>query len=462
MEAFKVLPMSIDILPVNRALQARDEFRHWEYRYDQLKQFSSAECAAFDGQKKVEQTGIHIHWNLPREFRTDNVKVPNRYLVAVMDEEDRSVNGWVIESDSCSSGCPAETKAGLADGRGSQYQQDGCIMEIGAVYPMETWKETHSDKERADLTATAPGNALFSQYTPQNQNVFSMRYTPKKEKGTFRYLVVGWYAEQPGQPLCCGRVCHVQWDLDGTVPSQDPLEQLCDSGCLRLAIGASSTQALEALLTEQLKDINENSGAQVANIQAQLITAAYSDGITLLNQPGSEVLLAEKEHNDTFIARNSGTRFVNAVRESDEEKKNAGPEMDKANRLQAQLDESRLQYEALSKKLLSLWWKRGHFPDFPPVPGHTREDFAPFFQGDSQDSLLYKTVYQALKTQALQKEKELLRVEGLREIPAQRFFQVQNPVITAERHHPGGLCREGDPGTAQQQQIGRASCRERV
>ncbi|MCK9878515.1 hypothetical protein MXD59_22580 [Frankia sp. Ag45/Mut15] len=235
-----VVPVDLDALVVNRALQGRDAFRTWQHSYLALDDYLSPEPDGADRQNNDpvhSHTGVHLHWTLPRGLRhgvadpaTGQPRyplVPNRWLVIrVSGTGTRHARAWVIESD-----CPCGPRA-HGDGhdlaRSSPYLVDAATLRAWQASP-DPYRNTmrpdvgqvqlglafaHSDTpwtERAGrdplfVTAMASGDPYFTTYTPHNSNIFSFLddladlATPAAAT-SLGYRVIGWYSNPDADVL---------------------------------------------------------------------------------------------------------------------------------------------------------------------------------------------------------------------------------------------------------------------
>ncbi|MEV4180614.1 hypothetical protein AB0J28_04105 [Streptosporangium canum] len=229
-----VVPVGLDALMVNTALQRRDGFRTWQHNYQALDDYMSPEPDEGDRQsnKKVHNhTGVHLHWTLPRGLRhgvqdptSEKVRyplVPNRWLVVRFSgTATRRAKAWVIESD-----CPYSTTA-YRNGHSYQRSSPYLVSEdtlrawqaspdpyrntmtsnapqvlIGLAFPLTDatpWTERAAG-DPLFVTAMATGDPYFTTYTPHNSNVFSFLddLSDLPSADTLGYQVIGWYSD-PG------------------------------------------------------------------------------------------------------------------------------------------------------------------------------------------------------------------------------------------------------------------------
>ncbi|MCM3884560.1 hypothetical protein [Frankia sp. R82] len=233
-----VVPVDLDVLVVNRALQGRDSFRSWQHTYQALDDYLSPEPEAGDRQSNdpvYSHTGVHLHWTLPRGLRhgvqdpaTGAISyplVPNRWLVIrVSGTSTRGAQAWVIESD-----CPYSPRAqedGHDFARSSPYLVNATTLSAWQASP-DSYRNTmdpdvaqvqiglafgHTDNtpwtERAGrdplfVTAMATGDPYFTTYTPHNAGVFSFLddLADVGSATVLGYRVIGWYSDPDADVL---------------------------------------------------------------------------------------------------------------------------------------------------------------------------------------------------------------------------------------------------------------------
>ncbi|TDD21223.1 hypothetical protein, partial [Nonomuraea diastatica] len=233
-----VVPVGLDALAVNTALQGRDGFRTWQHNYQALNDYMSPEPDEGDRQSNAKvhnHTGVHLHWTLPRGLRhgvqdpaTEEVRyplVPNRWLVVRFSgTATRRAKAWVIESD-----CPYSATAyrnGHPYDRSSAYLVSDATLRawrsspdpyrntmppsahqvlIGLAFPLTDtapWTERAADVPLF-VTAMATGDPYFTTYTSHNSNVFSFLddLSDVTTTDTLGYQVIGWYSRPDADVL---------------------------------------------------------------------------------------------------------------------------------------------------------------------------------------------------------------------------------------------------------------------
>ncbi|MCM3884341.1 hypothetical protein [Frankia sp. R82] len=307
-----VVPVDLDVLVVNRALQGRDAFRSWQHTYLALDDYLSPEPDGGDRQSNDpvhSHTGVHLHWTLPRGLRhgvqdpvTGEIRyplVPNRWLVIrVSGTGTRLARAWVIESD-----CPCSPHA-QDDGhdlvRSSPYLVDAATLrawqassdpyrntmdpdvrqvQIGLAFAHTDtpWTE-RAGRDPLFVTALASGDPYFTTYTPHNTNVFSFLddLADLTSATTLGYRVIGWYSDPDADVLATrppavsypDHLAHLDWqdprltgeaEHDATV---SPIARSLYAGTA-LAVGWDPA-ASAAPVPDPLDTIGDNGALSVA------------------------------------------------------------------------------------------------------------------------------------------------------------------------------------------------------
>ncbi|MGW6504355.1 hypothetical protein [Nonomuraea angiospora] len=263
-----VVPVGLDALVVNTALQGRDGFRTWQHNYQALDDYMSPEPEEGDRQSNQQvhnHTGVHLHWTLPRGLRhgvqdpqAGQVRyplVPNRWLVTRFSGiTTRRAKAWMIESD-----CPYSATAyedGHSYDRSSPYLVSPDTLRawqaspdpyrntmtpdipqilMGLAFPLSDatpWAERAAG-DPLFVTAMDTGDPYFTTYAPHNSNVFSFLddLSDVASADTLGYQVIGWYsnpdadivATLPPGTSYADHLAHLGWHdprLTGT-PGQD-------------------------------------------------------------------------------------------------------------------------------------------------------------------------------------------------------------------------------------------------
>ncbi|WP_157254607.1 hypothetical protein [Nonomuraea typhae] len=401
-----VVPVSLDALVVNTALQGRDGFRTWQPNYRALNDYMSPEPDEGDrqsGDQAHGHTGVRLHWTLPRGLRhgvqdaqTGEIRyplVPNRWLVVRFSgSTTRRAKAWVVESD-----CPYGTTAyhnGHSYQFSSPYLVSADILHawqacadpyrntvtsqqtfIGLAFPTP-WTERAADVPLY-VTAMATGNPYFTAYTPHNGNVFSFLddLSDVPAGDTLGYQVIGWYSNPDADVLAtltpehlgwtgqdhtatrslyCGTALTVSWD-PGSPPAPDPLDTIRDSGALNIAIGNTTEDAFTALAGRML----HAGGADV-----QLLRTFLHDVLDLADEKGGDARVRRTLHDATFGAVAGGDHWTVTAPPED-----APPWLATLNDDQRRLDEQLGELYAHQWRLNALWWKYGLADALSPRPG---------------------------------------------------------------------------------------------
>ncbi|WP_436791190.1 hypothetical protein [Yinghuangia sp. YIM S10712] len=233
-----VVPVALDALVVNRALLGRDGFRTWRQNYLALDNFISPEPEEGDRETddpQFRQTGVHLHWTLPRGLRhgvqdpateeVDYPLVPNRWLVTRFSGTGtRRIRAWVIESDcphtpyALEQGHPLENSSpymvakdtlnawqASPDPYRSALTDPAPQVLLGLAFPVTDgtpWTE-RAARDPLFLTAMDTGDPHFTTYVPHNTNVFSFidDLSDVTATDTLGYQVIGWYSDPAADVL---------------------------------------------------------------------------------------------------------------------------------------------------------------------------------------------------------------------------------------------------------------------
>ncbi|MBR9921100.1 MAG: hypothetical protein GYB31_09695 [Bacteroidetes bacterium] len=189
------------------------------------------------------ESGIHLHWTLPKEFRRAYIRdteagsgephyqaVPNRWLIegrvfksgepAKYKNEVIQTRRWLLESDALSTRKVRGSCAFPYPAKGHASAGKPDYRYLGRLYDYEEWKEGEGDSDIVyldELNAMGYGEILFSGYYPECRNVFgihdNLEYRNKsgtevkfREFATndsyeFRYRVIGWYSKPYQDPM---------------------------------------------------------------------------------------------------------------------------------------------------------------------------------------------------------------------------------------------------------------------
>lgn len=427
-----VIPMDIEVLAVNNAVLARDQFRWWQYNYLALTHYKSPEPMALDRSVGGQQAGMYLSWTLPDALRHSGTDVdgtyplvPNRWLVVRLSgTQPRVPTAWVLESD-----CPFTSAVTTSTSSAtSMYLVDHDLVAtwlassdpvrsattlsgaagaldvaaLGVSFPADDWTERFATPQF--LTAVAPGNPLFATFMAHNNGVFSFQDPLDGIDGdSLSYLVAGWYSDAAVDPLASATdaasfaallaanewqaddsvppttrcVCHglaldIAWDRTGSAPTPDPLTAIEESGALNVGVGNTTIDAFTALIESQLDNPAE----------VDLLKAFQYDLMPVLSALGGPALLSDAVHDASFGGSDGGVRWSIVADSADTE---VGPS-DRAwllalNTAQHALEEALSTLTSQQFEVFSLWLKNGYLSDSAnvfPVPPDGVDDLATF------------------------------------------------------------------------------------
>ena len=215
--------------------------------------------------------GVHLHWTLPHGLRhgrqVDDSDIvfppaPNRWLLARLFYPASATAGtppqitsWIILSD--------QYRPSVTDGSVPfpDPNNSGNIVYLGQKTDYAGWSEAAAGTVQW-LTAMGPGNQAFAATFDASLNVFSALDTPPEMSGSLTYLLYGWNANYPSDPLF---------------------------GLTKADPNGWSTQ-------DQWKSIMDDAGWQIADLQAAIADwttwrAAHPD---VLDAPGQNALKPEQ------------------------------------------------------------------------------------------------------------------------------------------------------------------------
>lgn len=247
----------------------------------------------FNTTSELHKAGIHLHWALPgalthgRQTRPANPqeplpapefpRIPNRWMVQRISRQpqtnDIAVRAWVVESDYLYA-----TDGNTPEDAVTFPQPDAYALfdYVGKTFDYTAWTEQRLTYN-LPLTALGYGDPAFAAYYPACKSLLGL-YDPLTDVAdniTLAYLVVGWYSD-PAQDilhrctmqelqwacasdtdppltrlLCHGTIYNIQWQghdfpYASAVPSVDARNY-------RIALGNTTTEALAALLAQQLE-----------------------------------------------------------------------------------------------------------------------------------------------------------------------------------------------------------------
>lgn len=354
--------------------------------------------------------------------------VPNRWLVVrTQGDVARTSTAWVIESDCPLTPAVTTQMPQVTPGQTSNYLVDPAIIKswktssdalrntvtldetstepqvanIGISFPLDKgWSERAGDT--GFLTAVAPGNPVFSIFYPHNVGVFSM-YDDLTgvDTGTLSYMVMGWYSD-PTQDILAdsgddadafstylnslnwelpqttttpikksvyqGTALSIDWQRSGTPPTDDPLQEIRDTGQLNAAIGNTTIDAFTALTRQQL------TAAGHPDETINLMRAFQYNLLPIINQVNGDAILEETIRQAWFGSEPGGYLWTIVEKSSDGSAETVLSESEAAwlnqlNADQQKLDVALAQLFAKQWDFNAAWWKLGRNPDdaFPPI-----------------------------------------------------------------------------------------------
>ena len=158
----------------------------------------------------IPSVGVHLHWTLPnglrhgRQVTDDDIEfplAPNRWLLVRLFYPTKAAVGtapqttaWVILSDQYG---PAITDGTIPF---PDPADPGNIVYLGQKTDYAGWTETAAGTTQW-LTAMGPGNQAFAATFDASLNVFSALDKPSDDSGSLTYLLYGWNANYPSDPL---------------------------------------------------------------------------------------------------------------------------------------------------------------------------------------------------------------------------------------------------------------------
>lgn len=463
--------IKLEALLLDRNILERDAFRQWEYNYTQLNFYTSPEPNAYDRQYQPKGTGIYLRFILPRELRTraegetDFPFIPNRWLITRVVEggvgAERETVSWVLESD-----CPVSpamkdvpellkqashasqyiVPSGVLDEwkeNGGNYRSQprifgktdgGAVVKMGIRFPAGEWKER--SKAPLVVRSCAPGNPMFSAYTPHNSNILSV-YDALEDvrEGTVSYTVCGWYSAGEPDRYYAGNITGIPWSAAGVETSsyQDPLKRLETDPSLKAVAGESVFDALCAYTRSELaagmpEEEWHNMEVQMTALQRHMAEDLKTvDGVIRISNAAFE---------NQFIAQSSGRKYrITAAADTPAELEPG--EQDLLQRLD-EFEENVQTLKKLRQRVLELWWKRGHLEKMPvkSVAVETA-DFDAALDAGRDGSLMSALVrqYRLVREQYREiflKDWHLPEGHTLKTVPAARYWRKKNPVVLIE------------------------------
>ena len=153
------------------------------------------------------ETGIHLHFRLPRAFAHGRQQgdsalsfpvIPNRWLVQRFGGDPVKYKAWIIKSDAPaieSSGVPWPTFP-KDEQQPVQFNLIGACTELTAALVEE-------EPARVNLTVVGQGNPMFSAYYPACRSVLGFHdpLTDVPAGSRLSYLVTSWFSAANDDPL---------------------------------------------------------------------------------------------------------------------------------------------------------------------------------------------------------------------------------------------------------------------
>lgn len=204
-----LVPMSVEALVVSQnRTDCVDLGPQWN-KYEQS--FLGDVLQPNINKPKTLKKGVHLHWTLPKalkhtfldgEGEMEFPYAPNRWMITRL-QTDKGITKipsciWIVESDANNP---------IDDGSHSpnwilvnNNQLD--FRNIGKTTEWST--EYKEDRSEAVLKTVGAVNPLFASFYPSCSNVFGFHDTMEdvtETKGTFTYLVTGWYSDTKLDPI---------------------------------------------------------------------------------------------------------------------------------------------------------------------------------------------------------------------------------------------------------------------
>jgi hypothetical protein len=202
-----LVPMAMDAFLIGDGNLA-STFAATAPNYSALEMYSEVATAPFS--TASPSVGVHLHWTLPYGLRHGRQPpggeltfppAPNRWLLTRLFYPASATPGtppqatsWIILSD--------QYGADVSDGTIAfpDPNNPGNIVYLGQKVPYAGWSETAAGTPQW-LTANGPGNQTFAATFDASLNVFSVLDTPPEAVGSLTYLLSGWNANYPSDPM---------------------------------------------------------------------------------------------------------------------------------------------------------------------------------------------------------------------------------------------------------------------
>ncbi|MDO8955130.1 MAG: hypothetical protein Q7V63_09830 [Gammaproteobacteria bacterium] len=414
MTEYVLVPMVLDALVLDEASSVETSFLRYQMQYSNLRNYKSADPKPFSGDSTTQpDAGIYLSWTLPKALRSsvstqngnqevsDNFPfAPNRFLVARVRagvSADTAITAWVLQSDYLD-GTSEDKAKGSSPFVHPFINPDGIPQAtlIGRAIPFNPAVTSLPPADQPFLTASGPGNSLFSVFSPGANNVFAF-YDPLTgiDSAEFSYYVIGWYANPADDPLQNSKwvendnqeeagsfindlfdwivysdtdsipknmlvhalLSGITWDKNTTSPS--PKAYPKDIGAdVKVGFGNTSTEALGAI-----NALNPN-----AQTEADFLSAFQYNMLDKLDQAASPMQLSIEMRQQWYGASSGGTLWrilpveptqstalpAPPPKEIDPIQKKA---VDDLNILQRECDRQQRILQSMQYTLYTLWWK---------------------------------------------------------------------------------------------------------
>ena len=295
-----------------------------------------------EGENKVLNTGIHLHWVMPDAFRkgkhaTDGTfgfpVVPNRWLVIRTNAGDQ-LKSWVVQSDYLNTSVKAKYNYIKEDVNDRSLK----AIKMGKAFELQAWTEDSTKAAIDKLTIMAPGNPEFAASYMHCKEVFGFyddmldaNRQPAADGAEFSYQVYGWYADKEQDPLhdvknlisLTSKLNNLSWMLEdksalrGDLPhstvcyamvhtvtwKNNPQNHIPSSG-IKIGIGNTASEALASLLPGETKTMS-------ANIPQKLLAAYQFKSLVDNGIEGNGLdILKKKLHARSFLPVEAGVQWV--------------------------------------------------------------------------------------------------------------------------------------------------------
>ena len=340
-----------------------------------------------------EQPGIHLHWTLPEALTRGRQRpssgdrpleapefplIPNRWMVQRIWRKqpgnEVSVKAWVVESDYLHGISSDSTKIDAVP----FPRLDGPALFdfAGKAFEYGSWTEQQREY-RIPVTALGFGDPAFAAYYPDCRTLLGLYdpLTDVENETRLTYLVTGWYSDPakdilrsftpselqwacsadanalPSRTLCHGTIYNIQWKSRGF--TYNPSIPKADSKSIRVSVGNNTTEAVAALLSEEL-----------ANPNVEPLLAAFEED--QLARTSDLLELGSLLHERRFGALSGGIEFTVQKKQSDGDQSSAAgvtlPEaleelLMQLNAAEREFERRLRQFDGLRWELYATWCK---------------------------------------------------------------------------------------------------------